>query len=121
MFSELRNSISLSHVIVWFLGAVVIVLLIIYGLFQARFLISGPILTLSTEPPYETTDSVITLKGQAQNIIELTLNGRTIYTTDDGSFSEALILASGYTVVTFEGTDRYGNTTRLERTIVKKN
>jgi len=55
--------------------------------------------------------------GEATNITGITLNGRTIYTDKNGYFKEAIILENGYTIATLEGTDLYGRTTRIERSL----
>ena len=95
-----------------------ILLILIYVLYQARFLTEGPVITLLDEPPHTTSVNTIEISGMAQNIVSLSMNGRTIYTTDDGQFSETLTLPIGYTIVTIEGVDRYGKRERIERSIV---
>ncbi len=89
-----------------------------YTLFQARLLITGPVIDLLDEPGVEQSERVVKLQGYAQNIVKITLNGRAIYTDKNGYFKEALILENGYTKATLEGTDRYGRTTQLEKTFV---
>lgn len=95
-----------------------ILLILIYVLYQARFLTEGPVITLLKEPSTTLSTSTIELTGRAQNIVSLSMNGRTIYTTDEGVFSETLTLPIGYTIVTIEGVDRYGKRERIERSIV---
>ena len=95
-----------------------ILLILIYVLYQARFLTEGPVITLLDEPPHTTSVNTVEISGMAQNIVSLSMNGRTIYTTDDGQFSETLTLPIGYTIVTIEGVDRYGKRERIERSIV---
>jgi hypothetical protein len=89
---------------------------LLYALFQARYLIEGPTITVSEAVPMEESDRVVTLAGVAENITSLTLNGRTIYTDDRGAFSEAVVLPEGYTIMTLVAEDRYGRTTSVERT-----
>jgi hypothetical protein len=89
-----------------------------YVLYQARFLTEGPVITLTTDIPSTTSTSTLIISGVAQNIVSLSLNGRTIYTTDEGVFEETLPLAVGYTVITIEGVDRYKKRERLERSVV---
>ena len=100
-----------------FIGAGIL-LILLYILYQARFLTEGPVITLQNEPPTTTSSSTLTVTGNAQNIVSLSINGRTIYTTDEGVFSETLTLPLGYTIVTIEGVDRYGKRARIERSIV---
>jgi hypothetical protein len=101
-------------------GALLVVALIGgYVLFQARHLISGPIITLTEDIPATVATSTVTIRGVATNIINLSLNGRPIFTTDEGVFEEAVVLPIGYTIVTIEAADRYGATARLERSILR--
>jgi hypothetical protein len=101
-------------------GGILIALLIVgYALFQARHLISGPTLTLTQDFPLAVATSSVTISGVATNIITLSLNGRPIFTTDEGVFEEVVVLPVGYTIVTIEAADRYGATTKLERHILR--
>jgi hypothetical protein len=84
---------------------------IVYVLFQARFLLAGPQIFLSSVPT-ASEERLITLEGQAKNIIRMSLNGRQIYTDKNGYFKEALVLENGYTVATLEAQDRYGRITK---------
>lgn len=89
-----------------------------YTLFQARFLIEGPQLTLTSEPNTLQHDRQVILEGVAENITAISLNGRPIVTSESGVFEESVVLENGYTVVRIEAQDRYGRTTSLERTFV---
>ena len=97
---------------------VALVLLGAYVLYQARFLILGPQIVLSSDWAVEQSQRVISLEGQMFNIVKATLNGRTIYTDERGFFKEALILENGYTIATLEAEDRYGRNTRIEQPFV---
>lgn len=86
-----------------------------YGWFQAESFIRGPQITL--EEPHATaqTQSTIVVRGHAENITLLTLNGRTIHTDEWGNFAALLVLPPGYTIMTLRAEDRYGRTTSLSR------
>ena len=92
-----------------------LLLLVLYILWQARFLIAGPRIELSAEPSRVHNDRVVTLEGSVANITSLSLNGRQIFTDPTGHFKEALVLENGYTIATIAATDRYGRVTKLER------
>ena len=99
-------------------GALVVcllLLLILYILWQARFLIAGPRIVLTTEPARVHNERVVILEGTAANITNLSLNGRQIFTDPTGNFKEALVLENGYTIATIAARDRYGRVTKLER------
>jgi len=116
--SPIRLTPSLSTYTRWIVIAVAVGALVLYGVFQARFLLEGPVLALAYEPETVQTSPTVSLVGTAENITSLTLNGRTIYTTDTGAFEELIVLEKGYTVVTLEAADRYGKEVTLERTFV---
>lgn len=87
----------------------------VYIAYQARFLIIGPQITLSSEVPMLQHTRQITLTGSAANISRLWLNGRPIFTDRNGQFTAAVILENGYTVTTLTAEDRYGRTTTITR------
>ncbi len=103
--------------LIYVLIAVCSVAFIIYVLFQARFLLAGPQIFVNSLPDVQ-SERLITLEGQAKNIVRMTLNGRQIFTDKDGNFKEALVLENGYTVATLQAEDRYGRRTDHTETFV---
>jgi hypothetical protein len=99
-------------------GLVFLGLITSYILFQARFLVAGPQISLTTEPGIVHNERVITLSGNAHNITHLWLNDRQIFTDEQGNFDEALVLENGYTVATLKARDRFGREVRIERPFV---
>lgn len=95
-----------------------LLLIAAYIIFQARFLIIGPEITLTTEPAVQQNERIITLSGTARNITHLWLNDRQIYTDEQGHFTEALVLENGYTITTLKAKDRYGRETKVVRSFV---
>lgn len=92
--------------------------LILYVIWQARFLLTGPVIELRDEPPQHSNERIVTLTGTTRNITSITLNGRQIFTDPHGEFKEALVLENGYTIATIAATDRYGRTTELRRPFI---
>ncbi len=87
-----------------------------YGLFEARNLVAGPKLTVSTPLPGAIlTDSLVHIEGKAVRIATIFMNGRQIFTRDDGSFSEPLLLSYGYNIIQVRATDQLGR--RVEKEI----
>jgi len=93
-------------------------IVLLYVMFQARFLIVGPQIRLSSELPPQHNQRIITLSGNATNISRLWLNGRQIFTNPQGAFSAAVVLENGYTIAKLEAEDRYGRRTALTREFV---
>ena len=91
---------------------------LVYVLFQARYLIIGPQIVLLTEPGSLQNERQIFLTGTAYNISHLWLNDRPIYTDAQGNFKEALVLENGYTVSTLRAEDRYGRETKVKQSFV---
>lgn len=89
-----------------------------YMLFQARFLIEGPRITLTEKPAILQDEQKIVLSGTAENIVAITINGRPMVTDETGAFSVPIILSTGYTVVQFSARDRFGRTTTYTESFV---
>ncbi len=89
-----------------------------YVVFQARFLILGPQISLTDTPPLRQNERQIFITGSASNISRLWLNDRAIFTDAGGNFREALILENGYTVATIRAQDRYGRETTVTQPFV---
>jgi hypothetical protein len=112
------STLTLRTIVRYALAIILVTVLIAYIIFQARFLIQGPTITLTNEPSSVENSHTVTLTGQARNIAKITLNDRPKFTDTSGYFSEALVLENGYTIATITATDRYGRETRVVRTFV---
>lgn len=85
------------------------VIFVAYVLFQARYLILGPgIKVTSHQDGSVATTSVITLSGTARNAAWLTLNNRQIFTDEKGVWREKLILSEGQSIISLRVRDRFG-------------
>ena len=94
------------------------VALIGYGLFEARKLIEGPVITI--EYPRDgsaTSSAAVVIAGVAENISFLSINDAPAYTDETGHFAETLSPPAGYTVVTVAATDRFGRRSSKSVTI----
>lgn len=107
-----------AAILYYVFGTLVLLAMLSYVLFQARFLIGGPQVALEEELSMVQSERQITLRGVAANITAITLNGRSIETNQAGYFEETVILENGYTIVSIEAADRYGRTTKVERAFV---
>jgi hypothetical protein len=91
-------------------------LLLIYILFQARFLIMGPRVNIvSPQDGSSVSGQVVTVEGTASNVAWLTLNGRQIYTDESGHWTEKLLVAPGLSIMTVTARDRFGR--EIEKSI----
>lgn len=105
----LRTSPITLRVILQTLGALLLLAVIfLYVLWQARYLISGPQIILASQPLVVHNERTVLLEGSTFNISRLWLNDRQIFTNPDGDFKEVLVLENGYTISTLRAEDRYG-------------
>jgi hypothetical protein len=101
----------------WFI-TVVTLLMLAFILFQARFLITGPQITITEAPQGPVNEREVTIAGTAHNISRLWLNDRPIYTDAKGNFKEEIVLENGYTIATLRAEDRYGRSTEVSQPLV---
>ena len=78
-----------------------------YAYFEARALLFGPTITL---PLTETVvhDPLVLVRGRAENIASLFMNGKQIPVAEDGAFEEPYVLYVGYNRVVLSAIDKYG-------------
>jgi hypothetical protein len=103
--TAMRISLSTRQWVLTGLGLI----LVLYIIFQARFIILGPSLTiLYPKDAAEVVESTMTMTGIATNVAWLELNGRQIFTDEEGYWSEKLLLQPGPSIMTVKGRDRFG-------------
>ena len=84
-------------------------ILVLYSLFQARFLILGPRVWIESPRDGEIVkSSSVVVRGVARNAAWLNLNGRQIFTDSRDLWSEKLIVSEGTSIMTVKATDRFG-------------
>ncbi len=98
------------------------VLLLGYGLFEARRLIEGPQIHIETPKNGSATSSnAVLISGTAENISFLTINDAPAYTDQAGHFALTLSPPPGYTVFVVAGVDRFGRRTSQQVTVTLLN
>lgn len=101
-----NNRIAAAAIIIFFLAVVG------YAYFEARNILYGPRIDIATpDAPLSVTEQLIRIKGMAENISELTVNGNPTSVTEDGAFDEALLLAVGYNKIVLSAKDKFGRST----------
>ena len=91
------------------LFAIAVLLLIGYGLFEARRLLQGPQITItSPQDGASIATPGVMVEGTATNIAFLTINDKPSFTDEAGRFRQLLTPPWGYTVVAVAATDRFG-------------
>jgi hypothetical protein len=95
------------------LSIIIFLLILGYGLFQARNLIIGPSITVLTPKNGDNVaNPLVVVTGIATNITRISLNDRQIFVDKKGSFSEKLLVPSGYTIIKLAAQDKFGRTTQ---------
>lgn len=80
-----------------------------YGLFEARRIIEGPRLTIDAPLDGSATSSaLVTVVGRVENISFLTINDHTASADEQGQFVYRYSPPLGYTALTVAATDRFG-------------
>jgi len=93
------------------IGILILLFVIIggYTIFRTKDLIVGVRLKVSGITEYESrTDPLVTLSGNARRAVELTINGRKIFITENGDFNEKLLLLPGLNIITVQAVDKFG-------------
>lgn len=88
---------------------VLCLIVVTYGVFQARTLIQGPSLIVSSPRPGETVSTVLmAINGKTENVTHVSINGQPITMDTTGTFDETLVTPEGYGVILVEAKNRFG-------------
>ena len=96
------------------IGLLVLLIVGFSGL-KLKDLLSGPQITVNSPSDGATIKKeLVNVKGKAERISQLYLNGKKIFTDEQGNFNEPYLLASGYNLLELIARDQFG------RQIIKK-
>ena len=97
------------------------IIILAYGLWQARDFIQGPRIYLESPKEGEIFETgLISLKGEAVDVSRLVLNGRTIVIDEEGNFEEKILLLEGVNIIELYAADKFGHEARMLRTVLLK-
>ncbi len=96
------------------------VVIIGYSAFQARKIVEGPELKLTSPLSGIQTDPLVSIAGKASNIKQIWLNGNPIFIDEQGNFNEKLLLSSGYNVIELQAKDKFNKETKKTIELVYK-
>lgn len=95
------------------------ILLLSYGIWQARDFLAGPRVHLESPEEGVTLETgLLAIRGEAFDIVKLSLNGRTIFTDENGNFEEELLLAPGVNLIEIHAQDKFGHEFTIRRTVL---
>jgi hypothetical protein len=103
MNRDAKHAFRISVIILLF------VVIITYAYFQSRRILEGPRITIDTPKNGErVSDSLISIKGNAEKINSISLDDRPIYIDEAGNINEKLLLFPGYNIMKIEAHDKFG-------------
>lgn len=86
------------------------ILIAAYAYYEGSGLLWGPAIEIENRV-LEVSEPFITIEGKAERVAALSMNGKSIAITEDGTFSEGYVLAPGYNRITLSARDRFGKST----------
>lgn len=102
-----------KKLIIWNTLSLVIIMLI-YGLFNARLLLIGPQIIIKTPENGTSFNSpFIEIHGEALNTSFIKMNDRTIYVNENNEFREKLLLPPGTSIIRIDAQDRFERSTEV--------
>ena len=113
-----RNAISLVKIGLFSLLGLIIV---VYSIFQAWKLITGPVIDVySPENGATYNSALVEVNGRARNVAYLNLDGRPIFTDKDGYFKEQLLMSPGLNIIKLDAEDKFKTRTKKIIQVVLK-
>ena len=101
------------------LAAAFLCLIALYALFQARFIILGPRISLTSPRDGQVaTSSLVHIAGTARNVTFISLDDRPIFLDQDGNFDELFLVPPGQSTIMIRARDRFGRETEKTTRIV---
>ena len=92
-----------------------ICLIVGYSGLKLKNVLIGPQITIVSPADGATIKkNLVAVKGRAERISQIYLNGRKVFTDEQGNFNEPYLLASGYNMLEMMANDQFG------RKIIKK-
>lgn len=106
----------------WWVGFMACVLLFsfigVFAYMKTSFLFRG--VQIEATINHDGNSSLAIIKGKAMHATHITLNGREIFIDKDGSFSEPIILMPGFSVITIDTRDKFGENKEKKFQLVYK-
>ena len=92
----------------FFAIALSVLLLVSYGIFNARNLIMGPVIEIFNPiKDTETSEEVFVIKGKIKNASFISFNEKPIFVDKEGIFEEKLLLSPGSNIIEIRAKDRF--------------
>ncbi len=97
------------------------IIIVVYSVFQARNIIFGPSIDLTSPIDGETyTAALIDIKGIVHNANTFTIDDNPVLTDKNGGFDNQLLLSPGYNIIKVQAGDKFGKTTKVMLQVILK-
>jgi len=103
------------------IGIIVLIVAVVagYSYFKFHDFLAGPIITLvSPIDGASLNKELVMVKGKAERISAIFLNGRKIFTDKTGAFNEPILLSAGYNMMEVSAEDQFGRKTSKKLQLV---
>ncbi len=98
-----------------------VVIIVGYTLFQAKKLLTGPVIQVNTPQDGAVyNQTLIEIEGRAQNAAYLNLDDRPIFTDKNGYFKEKLLLSPGLNIIKLDARDKFKTYTEKKLQVILK-
>jgi len=101
-----------------------VLLVIGYAVFNSRFLIQGPEITIdnidSATGGIISEQKTLFLEGNAKHSSFISINGRPIFIDESGNFNEKLLLSNSMSIIDIYAKDKFGKEVRKKIDVVYK-
>ena len=88
--------------------ALIVLFIIGYAASRSITFLRGPSLAITNPEDYAVTNEpLVTVRGTAQHVAKIRLNGREIFTNEQGIFEDRLLVAPGYSIITITAEDSF--------------
>ncbi len=92
-----------------FLLGLVVLLIIGYSGLKLKDFLTGPQVVITSPSDGATIKkNFVSVQGRAERISQLYLNGKKIFTDEQGNFNESYLLANGYNLLEIIANDQFG-------------
>jgi hypothetical protein len=81
-----------------------------YAYYEGSGIIWGPAIEIENRV-MQVDEPFIAIEGNVRRVAALSMNGKSIALTENGTFSEGYVLAPGYNRITLSARDRFGKST----------
>lgn len=108
MTPRIKPTIHIRSVLTLIIGVVFVSGILGYVYYRSKSFLKGP--TISIESPINgssVSEALTEIKGSAQNVSAITVNGKKVFIDEEGTIAEKLLLSQGYNIISVKAEDRF--------------